>query len=138
MARCGAPLATVVVLAVLLVAAPRTADGITCGQVVSYLTPCISYASSGGQIPAGCCSGVKQLVGAAKTSTDRRTACTCLKSAAARMPRLDPNRISGIPGKCRVSVPYPISPSTDCSRYRPAFVRRFGPWRLASPNHIHF
>ncbi|KAG1338143.1 Non-specific lipid-transfer protein [Cocos nucifera] len=117
MARCGAPLATVVLLAVLLVAAPHTADAITCGQVVSYLAPCISYARNGGQIPGGCCSGVRTLVAAAKTTADRRTACTCLKNTAAGMSGLKPGLISGIPGKCGVRVPYPISPSTDCSRY---------------------
>ncbi|XP_010922734.1 non-specific lipid-transfer protein 1 [Elaeis guineensis] len=116
MARCGAPLATVVVLAVLLVAAPYTAHAITCGQVVSYLTPCISYARSGGQVPAGCCSGVKGLVAAARTTADRRTACTCLKNTAAGLSGLKPGLISGIPGKCGVRVPYAISPSTDCSR----------------------
>ncbi|XP_038980837.1 non-specific lipid-transfer protein 1-like [Phoenix dactylifera] len=116
MARCGAPLATVVVLAVLLVAAPHTADAITCGQVVSYLTPCINYVRNGGQIPGACCSGVRGLAAAAKTTPDRRTACTCLKNAAAGISGLKTGLIAGIPGKCGVRVPYAISPSTDCSR----------------------
>ncbi|XP_008798560.1 non-specific lipid-transfer protein 1-like [Phoenix dactylifera] len=118
MARSSAPLVLVALLAVMLVAGPRMADAITCGQVVSFLTPCIAYARNGGPIPAGCCSGVKGLVAAAKSTPDRQTACSCLKRAAASISGLNTGLIAGVPAKCGVRIPYSISPSTDCSKVK--------------------
>ncbi|XP_038988319.1 non-specific lipid-transfer protein 1-like [Phoenix dactylifera] len=116
MARSGSPLALVAVLAVLLVAAPHSANAITCGQVASGVSGCISYARSGGSIPPNCCSGVRGLVSSAKTSADRRTVCNCLKRTASSISGLKPGLVAGIPGKCGVRIPYTISPSTDCSK----------------------
>ncbi|EHA8590953.1 putative Non-specific lipid-transfer protein [Cocos nucifera] len=118
MVRLSALLALVAILAVMLVAAPNAADAITCGQVVSYLSPCIAYVRNGGPIPNGCCDGVRGLVAAAKTTPDRQTACNCVKNAAAGISGLNPGLVAGIPGKCVVSIPYAISPSTDCSNGR--------------------
>ncbi|KAG5552826.1 hypothetical protein RHGRI_010810 [Rhododendron griersonianum] len=68
----------------MVVAAPHVEAAISCGQVVSSLSPCISYLrSSGGAVPAPCCNGVKSLNNVAKTTPDRQTACKCIKSAAA-------------------------------------------------------
>ncbi|XP_049374996.1 non-specific lipid-transfer protein 2 isoform X2 [Solanum verrucosum] len=64
----------------------------------------------------GCCGGVKGLLGAAKTPEDRKTACTCLKSAANSIKGIDTGKAAGLPGVCGVSIPYKISPSTDCSQ----------------------
>ncbi|XP_072953855.1 non-specific lipid-transfer protein 1-like [Typha angustifolia] len=111
--------AVAIVLAVLLVAAPHVANALTCGQVASSISQCISYAKTGtGAPPPRCCSGVKSLNTLAKTSADRQTACSCLKSLAGGVSGLKPGAVAGIPSKCGVSVPFPISTSTDCSKVR--------------------
>ncbi|KAK8558275.1 hypothetical protein V6N13_038748 [Hibiscus sabdariffa] len=106
-------LACVVVLC-LVVGAALAQGAITCGQVTSSLTPCIPYLRNGGALPSGCCSGIKSLNAAAKTTPDRQAACNCIKSAAASMSGINYSLASGLPGKCGVSIPYEISPSTDC------------------------
>ncbi|XP_072954665.1 non-specific lipid-transfer protein 1-like [Typha angustifolia] len=117
MARSITVVPVVVVFAVLLIASPHVADAITCGQVTSSISQCLSYAKTGtGMPPSGCCSGVKSLNSLAKTSADRQTACKCLKTIAGSVRGLKPAAISGIPGKCGVRVPFPISTSTDCSK----------------------
>ncbi|KAK8558276.1 hypothetical protein V6N13_038749 [Hibiscus sabdariffa] len=109
-------LACVVVLC-LVVGAPLAQAAITCGQVASSVAPCIAYLrGTGGSVPAACCSGIKSLNAAAKTTADRQAACKCLKSAAGGIPGINFGLASGLPGKCGVSIPYKISPSTDCSR----------------------
>ncbi|KAI4318948.1 hypothetical protein MLD38_032601 [Melastoma candidum] len=101
---------------VCMVLASTAADAaISCGMVVSKLTPCLAYASSGkGSVPGSCCSGVKDLNNAAKTTPDRQAACTCLKTLAGSIKSINFGVVSAIPGKCGVAIPYKISPSTDC------------------------
>uniref|UniRef100_P19656-2 Isoform 2 of Non-specific lipid-transfer protein n=1 Tax=Zea mays TaxID=4577 RepID=P19656-2 len=112
-----AVVATAVVALVLLAAATSEA-AISCGQVASAIAPCISYARGQGSGPsAGCCSGVRSLNNAARTTADRRAACNCLKNAAAGVSGLNAGNAASIPSKCGVSIPYTISTSTDCSRY---------------------
>ncbi|KAK1284490.1 hypothetical protein QJS10_CPB21g01583 [Acorus calamus] len=116
MARNTATLAilSIVVATLLLASAPREAQAITCGQVASYVSPCIPYAQKGGAIPPRCCSGVRGLNGAASTTLARQQACSCLKSlASGSLPYA-----TSIPSKCGVSIPYRISPSTDCTKVR--------------------
>ncbi|KAJ9185487.1 hypothetical protein P3X46_005118 [Hevea brasiliensis] len=70
---------SIVVVVCMLVAAPMTAQAITCGQVTSALAPCVRYLkSTGGSPPGPCCNGVRTINGAAKTTVDRRAACQCL------------------------------------------------------------
>ncbi|XP_030481226.2 non-specific lipid-transfer protein 1-like [Cannabis sativa] len=102
-----------VVLAMVIVS--PVAHAITCGQVSSSIAPCLGYLRMGGSVPAGCCNGIRSLSNAAKTSTDRRAACNCLKSAANGIKGINYNLASGLPGKCGVSIPYKISPSTNCN-----------------------
>ena len=61
-------------LLLLLMAAPSVTNaGVTCGQVLNYLTPCISYAMGrGSEPPAACCSGVSNLNAAANNTADRQ------------------------------------------------------------------
>lgn len=101
----------------MMVFAPHANAAITCGQVVTKVMPCLSYLRTGGAVPPACCSGVKDLNAAAQSTPDRQTACGCLKSAYAAYPGIDANNALGLPGKCGVSIPYKISPSTDCSKY---------------------
>ncbi|KAL7616725.1 non-specific lipid-transfer protein [Lactuca sativa] len=104
-----------VVVTCMVVAAPY-AEAITCGQVVSSLTPCIGYLTNGGAVPPACCSGVKAVNSAAKTTPDRQTACGCIKSASASMSNINAGNAASLPNKCGVNIPYKISPSTDCSK----------------------
>ncbi|XP_062197037.1 non-specific lipid-transfer protein 1-like [Phragmites australis] len=96
--------------------APRASAAITCGQVSSALAPCIPYATGRGKLSPGCCSGVRSLKSAASTSADRQAACRCLKSLMGSISGLNMGTVSGIPGMCGVSVPFPISMSTDCNK----------------------
>ncbi|WP_431194237.1 non-specific lipid-transfer protein [Listeria monocytogenes] len=92
------------------------AEAITCGQVASGVSPCIGYLRRGGPVPPACCSGIRGLSNAARTKPDRQTACRCLKSAAGSISGINFALAAGLPGKCGVSIPYKISPSTDCNR----------------------
>ncbi|KAL0914928.1 hypothetical protein M5K25_015320 [Dendrobium thyrsiflorum] len=117
MARSTASMAVVFMLSFLLVSCfLRDAAAITCGQVVSAVSPCLSYLRTGGSPPPACCSGVKGLNSAARTTPDRQAACNCLKQIAGSVPGLNLGLARGLPGKCGVNVGYPISTSTDCSK----------------------
>ncbi|TMW82907.1 hypothetical protein EJD97_003962 [Solanum chilense] len=98
----------------MIVVAPH-GEALSCGQVTSGLAPCLPYLQGKGPL-GGCCSGVKGLLGAAKTPADRKAACTCLKSAASAIKGIDVGKAAGIPSACGVNIPYKISPSTDCSK----------------------
>lgn len=108
-------LALIVVVALMVVAAPASEAVITCGTVTKNLVGCLPYLRSGGTPSPACCRGVKTLSSAATTTADRRAACACLKQAASSFPGFF-KYAGGLPGKCGVSVPYPISPNTDCSK----------------------
>lgn len=69
-------------------------------------------------MPPGCCSGIKSLNAAAKTTPDRQAACNCIKGASKGIPGINYGLASSLPGKCSVSIPYKISPSTDCSKVK--------------------
>ncbi|XP_010483549.1 PREDICTED: non-specific lipid-transfer protein 4 [Camelina sativa] len=101
---------TCLVLTVCIVASVDAA--ITCGTVASSLAPCGGYLAKGGAVPPPCCAGVKKLNGMAQTTPDRQQACRCLQSAAKG---INPSLASSLPGKCGVSIPYPISTSTNCA-----------------------
>ncbi|KAL6640700.1 hypothetical protein ACP70R_021823 [Stipagrostis hirtigluma subsp. patula] len=107
-------LVALAVVAALL--ASEASAAITCGQVGSALGPCIAYATGKGTLTPGCCTGVRNLNRAASTSADRQAACRCLKSLAGSVGKINMGVVSGIPGKCGVSVPFPISMSTDCNK----------------------
>ncbi|KAL5991289.1 hypothetical protein ACLOJK_012196 [Asimina triloba] len=107
-------LASLMVLCV--VAAPYSEAAMTCGTVGSAITPCFGYLTKKGPLVTKCCSGVVSLNNAAKSTQDRQTACSCLQKAAKGMDGLDLGRAAGLPAKCGVSIPYKISPDTDCSK----------------------
>ncbi|XP_010252072.1 PREDICTED: non-specific lipid-transfer protein 1-like [Nelumbo nucifera] len=111
---------TVAVLSMIISSGPyvHVDAAISCGQLASLLSPCVNYFVKGGPLPPACCSGVRTLNSAAKTTADRQATCQCLKSAAASIPGLNLGLANSIPGKCGVNFPYKISPSTDCSRVR--------------------
>ncbi|KAJ0975498.1 hypothetical protein J5N97_017463 [Dioscorea zingiberensis] len=97
---------------------PRTTSALTCDQLVPYLWPCIKYVQGKGALTESCCKGVQGLNAMAKNTQDRQAVCNCLKKAAASDSGLKPKLVSSIPGKCRVSIPYSISSSTNCSKVK--------------------
>lgn len=113
-------LACLVALCTVAIARLATAD-ISCGQVVNYLMPCVSYVQNGGTVPANCCGGIKTLYQAAQTTADRQSVCNCLKNALNQVPfpytNYNLGLAAGLPAKCGIDLPYKISPSTDCKRY---------------------
>ena len=111
---CSVQLAvTIAVVATVLLAAATTSEAaVTCGQVNSAIGPCLAYARGSGSSPsAACCSGVRSLNSAARSTTDKRAACNCLKSAAGRVSGLNAGNAASIPSKCGISIPYTISAS---------------------------
>ncbi|AED97171.1 putative plant lipid transfer protein/Par allergen [Arabidopsis thaliana] len=107
---------TCLVLTVCIVASVDAA--ISCGTVAGSLAPCATYLSKGGLVPPSCCAGVKTLNSMAKTTPDRQQACRCIQSTAKSISGLNPSLASGLPGKCGVSIPYPISMSTNCNNIK--------------------
>ncbi|XP_027173544.1 non-specific lipid-transfer protein 1-like [Coffea eugenioides] len=91
------------------------AEAITCGTVAGDLGQCLGYLEKGGVLPPGCCAGIRNLNSQAKTTADRQTACSCLKSLAGRVGNINEGLAAGLPGKCGVNVGYPISTKTDCN-----------------------
>ena len=108
----------VVCLAIMaMVVGAPVAEALSCGQVTSSVAPCMNYLKTGGAVPAACCNGIRSLNSAAKNTADRQAACNCLKSASGSIKGINLSLAAGLPGKCGVSVPYKISPSTNCQRY---------------------
>ena len=104
-----------VVALILLVALTPHVESASCGGVISKLAPCATYAAGGESMPSSaCCSGIDGINKMASTTEARRAVCNCLKSFASNVNGVGLDRVKGLPGKCGVSVPYPISPSTDC------------------------
>ncbi|XP_021766637.1 non-specific lipid-transfer protein-like [Chenopodium quinoa] len=99
----------------IVVAAPLAEAAVTCGLVSSKVAQCIPYLKGGAAPTPGCCTGIKALNSAAATAADKKIACGCLKSAAAAISGIDYSKAAGLPGKCGVSIPYAISPSTNCN-----------------------
>ncbi|XP_073147385.1 non-specific lipid-transfer protein 1-like [Henckelia pumila] len=106
----------VVISAALTAPLPVAEAAVSCNTVQNSLTPCLGYVVIGGTPTTQCCNGVKSIFNAAATKEDRQAVCTCLKSlVGSATPGMIANAGS-LPGKCSVSVPFTISPSTDCSR----------------------
>ncbi|TVU27274.1 hypothetical protein EJB05_29874 [Eragrostis curvula] len=114
-----ARLAIVAVVAVLavLVASETASAAISCGQVTSAITPCLTYAMGRASSPSTqCCAGVRSLNSQASSTADRRAACSCLKNMAGAARGVSMGNAASIPGKCGVSVSMPISTTVDCSK----------------------
>ncbi|KAL9238943.1 hypothetical protein vseg_013308 [Gypsophila vaccaria] len=103
---------------VMMMVGPQNAveAALGCGQVTSNVASCISYLKGGPGPSPACCSGIRTLNGMAQSTPDRQTACKCLKADAAAIKGINYGIASGLPSKCGVSIPYAISPSTDCSK----------------------
>nr|XP_043610665.1 non-specific lipid-transfer protein 1-like [Erigeron canadensis] len=107
----------IALLCFMVASAPYGVNGaVTCQMVVSSLTPCASYLTRGGPVPASCCSGINSLYSAATTTPDRQMACKCMKQASGMLPGIRLDAATSLPGKCGVNIPYKISPDTDCNK----------------------
>ncbi|CAN6556296.1 unnamed protein product [Malus baccata var. baccata] len=73
---------------------------ITCSEVVVFLTPCIPFGVFGGTVPLDCCKGIKRLNAAQNTTMDQRIACSCIQEGAARIPRINYDRINTLGDVC--------------------------------------
>lgn len=100
----------------LVVAAPLAEATVTCGSVSKNVAQCITFLKGGVSPSVACCSGVKTLNSIASTPADRKTACGCLKSAAASIEGINYKNAAQLPAKCGVKISYAISPNTDCSK----------------------
>ncbi|KAL4381879.1 hypothetical protein AHAS_Ahas04G0177600 [Arachis hypogaea] len=102
----------------LITSVPKT-KAVSCMQVVQQLTPCISYVENGGAVSPQCCNGIRTLLSLAPARQDRQTVCTCIKNAirGINFNQNTLNLAAGLPSKCRVNIPYQISPSVDCARF---------------------
>ncbi|XP_030516253.1 non-specific lipid-transfer protein 3-like [Rhodamnia argentea] len=111
-----AALAVAVLCMVVANAPPAASQVSSCNQVVNTLMPCVSYVLNGGAVPPACCSGIRSLYSAARTTADRQGVCNCLKSAINGISYNANNAglAAGLPAKCGLNIPYKISPSTDC------------------------
>ncbi|KAL4189952.1 hypothetical protein AMTRI_Chr08g168040 [Amborella trichopoda] len=106
-------------LVAVLVAMVLVADGaVSCNSVFSYLGPCVPYLRVGGKVPTACCGGIKSVNGMAKTTPDRQAVCGCLKQAVTGIRGINYSLAQGLPKACGVSIPYTLSPSTDCSKIK--------------------
>ncbi|KAL2500382.1 Non-specific lipid-transfer protein 1 [Forsythia ovata] len=105
-----------VLLCMVVVAFPPHAEAITCSQISASLAPCLGFLQGGALVPR-CCYGVKSVVAAARTTTDRQSACRCLQAAAKSFRGINLGNAAALPGRCGANIPYKISPTTDCSKY---------------------
>ncbi|PIA32471.1 hypothetical protein AQUCO_04500228v1 [Aquilegia coerulea] len=104
-----------------LVSAPCTEATITGGFVASKVAPCVNYLRGTG---GGSSSSLLHRPGSntlmlqlqAHQTARVQTACGCLKTTASSIKGLNQMLVGSLPNKCGVSIPYPISPSTDCSK----------------------
>lgn len=116
MARMIKPMWMILIASIFMVAIlPHNEAAIGCNTVVSDLKPCLPYLRNKGP-PANCCVGVKSLYSSASTTPDKQSVCRCLKSVVGSYSGLDLNKAAGLPSMCGISIPYKISPSTDCSK----------------------
>ncbi|GER55722.1 non-specific lipid-transfer protein [Striga asiatica] len=103
--------------AVMLSSPPQIEAAMACGTVTSMLAPCYEYVLGKAAVPSGnCCAGVKSLYHQASTTAARRTVCECLKSVTKTASRTTVANAKALPGKCRVYIPYQISPSINCNK----------------------
>ncbi|KAH6769355.1 hypothetical protein C2S51_014691 [Perilla frutescens var. frutescens] len=90
---------------------------ISCGQLQGNLTSCLGFLR-GGALTQPCCTGVKSVAASARTVADRRDACRCLVAVAKSLRgTIDFGKAARLPGRCGVSIPFQISPNTNCARF---------------------
>ncbi|CAA6669255.1 unnamed protein product [Spirodela intermedia] len=108
-------------VACLLAVAPCANAAVDCETVKTQLTPCVGYVQGIDPVPAaGCCQGINNLIPLGRTTADRQqicvqAACNCLTQL---FRGVNLGRARTLPASCGVSIPYPMSPTTNCSTIR--------------------
>ncbi|CAI8600626.1 unnamed protein product [Vicia faba] len=105
----------VALMCMVVITAPMSEAAISCGSVAGALAPCLNYLTGRSSLSPGCCIAVRRLNAQAQSSPDRKDVCNCLKGAAGSIRGLNLNTAATLPGKCGVTLPYTISPSTNCN-----------------------
>ncbi|XP_050218746.1 non-specific lipid-transfer protein 8-like [Mercurialis annua] len=109
-------LALAATLLLLLLANSVSEAAISCSDVIKDVRPCVNYLVNGsGKPPAACCAGASALSSSATTTADKRTACSCIQSAAQKL-NVNAQLAQALPSNCGISLPYTISPNFDCSK----------------------
>ncbi|XP_057838065.1 non-specific lipid-transfer protein 1 [Cryptomeria japonica] len=104
------------VLMVLIAFYSCSCSAISCGSLTLDLLPCLPYLRSGGGDPSSfCCNEIKQLNAAIRGKEARQGACKCILQQGKRY-HINWNNAKQLPGLCKVNLPVPVSPNTDCSR----------------------
>ncbi|KAL9227822.1 hypothetical protein vseg_003470 [Gypsophila vaccaria] len=126
-----------VALLCMMVLSPYVHATLSCGAVTKNIAQCVTYLKGTVTSPSqACCTGVTTLKNLAATAGDRKTACGCLKTAAASMTGLDTKRAAQLPGECGVTISYAISPNTDCSKYDSTFLHLLFHFKLLLLHHV--
>lgn len=95
----------------------RGQAAITCGQVDSFLAPCLAYLTGEAKPSRACCTGVEYLKDNTPTTADRQAACKCIKDAATRYRGIKLDKARQLPKECGVDIGVPITPDIDCSKW---------------------
>lgn len=110
-------LAVSMVLVASVAPQPQAEAATSCSKVATALKPCRTFVLHGGAAPpSSCCQGLKSLYTKA-SAADRQLMCSCLKYVSGSASSIAIGNAALLPSKCGVSIPYKISPSTDCATY---------------------
>nr|ACE07189.1 Art v 3 allergen precursor [Artemisia vulgaris] len=107
-----------VMVVCMVVSSSYAEAALTCSDVSTKISPCLNYLKKGGEVPADCCTGVKGLNDATKTTPDRQTACNCLKASFKSNKDLKSDFAVPLPSKCGLNLPYKLSLETDCNKVK--------------------
>lgn len=111
------PLIVFLLIALMMVSTPYTASALSCSQALGKIAPCLPYLINSANTPSSsCCNGVSSLNKALTTTKSRQDACTCLKSRAQKLSSLNRSRVSSLPSKCHVHLPFSIGVGINCRR----------------------
>ncbi|KAL3512668.1 hypothetical protein ACH5RR_025385 [Cinchona calisaya] len=87
-----------------------------CPTVDEKLRLCFPYIFNGGQVPDGCCPGIKSLVSSASTKKDRQDVCNCLNKIGEPLSDSQIQNAARLPKLCDATIPFPIKRNIDCQR----------------------
>lgn len=102
---------------VLLAVAPVAESRLSCGEIYGEVSPCINGVLYGGEPPALCCQGIRNIIAEARSQADRQSICRCLKNSAQGISGVTIEATAVIPMKCKINTSYRIVASLDCNRF---------------------
>ena len=105
-----------IVLMMLIAFYTSSCSAISCGTLTVDLVPCLSYLRGRGGRPSSlCCNEVRNLNSAIRGREARQSACTCILQQG-KFYGINWNNARLLPKFCKVNLPVPVSPNTNCSR----------------------